>query len=102
MATNPAQRIAKWNNKFKTDRTDIPAVLKLDPELERKQIESLRKVKAGRNGGQVLKALDRLREAAPGDENLVDPVLEAVEQYATVGEISDVFRSIWGEYHARG
>lgn len=89
-------------NKFTTDRTDIPAVLKLDPELERKQIDSLRKVKAERNGERVVKALGRLHEAALGDENLVDPVLEAVEQYATVGEISDVFRSIWGEYHARG
>jgi len=89
-------------NKFKTDRTDIPAVLKLDPGLERKQIDSLRKVKAERNGGRVQEALDNLRESALGDDNLVGPVLEAVEQYATVGEISDVFRSIWGEYHARG
>ena len=89
-------------NKFETDRTDIPAVLKLDPELERKQIESLRKVKSERKGDRVRKSLDSLREAALGESNLVGPVLEAVEQYATVGEISDVFRGIWGEYHDRG
>ena len=89
-------------NKFKTDQTDIPTVLKLDPALERRQIESLTAVKKSRDNTRVRQSLDRLKEAAEGRENVVGPVLEAVEQYATVGEISDVFRNLWGEYHARG
>jgi methylmalonyl-CoA mutase N-terminal domain/subunit len=89
-------------NKFKTDRSDIHAVLKLDPELERKQIESLQRVRAERKNERVRQSLENLRDAAEGGNNLVGPVLEAVEQYATVGEISDVFRDVWGEYHDRG
>ncbi len=88
-------------NKFRSDQTDIPAVLKLDPELERKQIESLGRLKAARDDNRVQTSLYNLREAAKGGENVVGPVLEAVEAYATVGEISDVFRTLWGEYHAR-
>ena len=88
-------------NKFKSEQTDIPTVLKLDPALERKQIESLAAVKAKRDNGRVGQSLGRLKDAAVSGNNLVGPVLEAVEQYATVGEISDVFRNLWGEYHAR-
>jgi methylmalonyl-CoA mutase N-terminal domain/subunit len=89
-------------NKFKTEQNEIPTVLKLDPALERKQIESLQAVKSRRDKGRVQKSLERLKDASVSDENLVGPVLEAIEQYATVGEISDVFRNLWGEYHARG
>ncbi|PWB67768.1 methylmalonyl-CoA mutase, partial [candidate division GN15 bacterium] len=89
-------------NRFKADQAGVPAVLKLDPKLERKQIESLGKVKAARDNNRVRQSLYNLRDAAVSGSNLVDPVLEAVEAYATVGEISDVFRELWGEYHARG
>ncbi len=88
-------------NRFKTDRSEIPSVLKVDPELERRQIEAVRKIRSSRDNQKVQSALDRLRAAAKGKENVVYPVLDAFEQYATVGEIADVFRSVWGEYHAR-
>jgi methylmalonyl-CoA mutase N-terminal domain/subunit len=88
-------------NRYKTDRTEIPAVLKVDPELERRQIEAVQKVRRLRDNARVKKCLDNLHDAAVGKENVVYPVLEAVELHATVGEISDVFRKVWGEYHAR-
>ena len=88
--------------KFKPDRSEIPSVLKVDPELERRQIAAVQKVRSQRDNQAVQSSLAELREAATGNQNVVYPVLKAVEQYATVGEISDVFRSVWGEYHARG
>ncbi|MCM2271564.1 MAG: methylmalonyl-CoA mutase family protein [candidate division Zixibacteria bacterium] len=95
------QKVVVGVNRFRTDRTEIPSVLKVDPELERRQIEAVRKIRSSRDNQKVQSALDRLRAAATGKENVVYPVLDAVEQYATVGEIADVFRSVWGEYHAR-
>ncbi len=77
----------------------MPTVLKVDPELEKKQIARLAKMRAGRDDAKVKSALDRLRTAAQSEENIVRPVIAAVEKYATVGEISDVFREVWGEYH---
>lgn len=96
------EKIVVGVNKFKTDRSEIPAVLKVDPELERRQIEAVQKVRKNRDHAKVTSALANLKDAAQGKDNVVYPVLEAVEQYATVGEISDVFRSVWGEYRARG
>ena len=86
-------------NKFKTEKIDIPQVLKVDPELEARQVNRLRKLKAERNGDRVQECLDALRQVAAAGGNIVDPVLDAVENYATVGEISNVFRELWGEYH---
>jgi methylmalonyl-CoA mutase N-terminal domain/subunit len=87
-------------NKFKTSRVEIPAVLKVDSDLERLQIDSVRQVRNRRDTAAVNRALAELKEAIKVQENVVPGVLTAVENYATVGEISDVFRSIWGEYHA--
>lgn len=96
------QKVVVGVNRFKTDRSEIPSVLKVDLELERRQIEAVQKVRAKRDNAAVQRCLNNLREAAAGKDNVVYPALDAVEQYATVGEISDVFRSVWGEYHARG
>jgi methylmalonyl-CoA mutase N-terminal domain/subunit len=86
-------------NKFKADRPEVPSVLKVDPDLETKQIERLKALRSRRNAEQVRDVLQRVQAAAAGDDNLVPPVLDAVEAYATVGEISDIFRKVWGEYH---
>jgi methylmalonyl-CoA mutase N-terminal domain/subunit len=86
-------------NKYQSDQPGIPAVLKVDPELEKKQVAQLQRVRSERDSQRVAAALDELREAAEADSNVVYPVLQAVENYATVGEISDVFREVWGEYN---
>jgi methylmalonyl-CoA mutase N-terminal domain/subunit len=88
-------------NKFTTEKAGIPQVLKVDPALEQRQIEDLQKVKADRNVQAVVGSLQRLKTAAEDGTNLVGPVVEAVQQYVTVGEISDVFRQVWGEYQER-
>jgi methylmalonyl-CoA mutase N-terminal domain/subunit len=68
----------------------------LDPDQERMQAERTRQVRAGRDEAQVTRALNRLEETARGTGNLMEPILEAVEAFATVGEIADTKRRVFG------
>lgn len=70
----------------------------MDAEGERRQIARLQRVRAQRDSSAVQQALTRVRNAADGDENLMHPILEAVKAYATLGEICEVLRSVFGEY----
>ena len=88
-------------NEYQSDKPEVPSVLKVDPQLEVMQCEQLKKLRAERDQGRVDDCLENLRKAAQSDVNVVPPVLAAVEAYATVGEISDIFRQVWGEYHER-
>ena len=65
------------------------------------QKEKLSKVKRERNDLRVKETLAILKKAAQGTDNLVPPILEAVKVYATVGEISDTLREVFGEYRER-
>lgn len=85
-------------NKFVTDASSQP-LLKIDPKLESKQIKRLQRLRASRSNKKVKKALANLEQAASGNDNLLPPILRAVKAYATVGEISDVLRGVFGEYH---
>jgi len=95
------QRVVVGVNKFVTETKTAGDILKLNPELEEKQKEKLRELRKRRDNAAVETALANLEKAASGKENIVPPVIEAVEKYATVGEISDRLRKIWGEYHER-
>lgn len=82
-------------------RVDEPASMKLqrvDPQVEKDQLEKLRKTKMARDNGKVKFLLERLMEAAKGDANLMDPILDAVKAYATLGEICGTLRDAFGEY----
>jgi len=79
------------------EETPIP-ILKIGPEIEAKQRERVARVRRERNNAQVRQALARVREAAAGTENLVPPILDAVRAYATLGEIVDELRAVFGEY----
>ncbi|MFW9915779.1 MAG: methylmalonyl-CoA mutase [Candidatus Thorarchaeota archaeon] len=85
------------NNYILDEETPIP-ILRIDPELSEKQCERLNHVKATRNNKKVQEILERLRSAAKGTENLMPIIVEAVREYATVQEICDVFRDVFGEY----
>jgi methylmalonyl-CoA mutase N-terminal domain/subunit len=85
-------------NEFVTEEEPLRDILKIDPEMERYQREKLARVQKERNFSQVERSLKALREAAEGDGNVVPPVLDAVRAYATVGEISDTLREVFGEY----
>jgi methylmalonyl-CoA mutase N-terminal domain/subunit len=73
-------------------------IFRLDPDSERRQIARLARVKEQRAAGKVAEALERVREAAEGGENLVPPILEAVKLYASQGEICDALREVFGTY----
>jgi methylmalonyl-CoA mutase N-terminal domain/subunit len=87
-------------NKYRDDAAAAtsPALQRIDPEGERRQIERVRQVRAERDAAAWEAALRRLEEAARGDQNLLPALIEAVEAYATVGEISDRLRATWGEH----
>ena len=78
---------------------EIPiATLKIDPEIEERQIQRVRKVKRERNSVAVKEALARVSEACRSGENLMEPICEAVRRDATVGEVCDIFRAEFGVY----
>ena len=92
------ERVVVGVNRFQKEDERVNATFRLDPELERTQIESLRQVRAGRSESQVAKKLAALGRAARGADNLMPPIVEAADAYVTVGEISDCLRSVFGEH----
>jgi methylmalonyl-CoA mutase N-terminal domain/subunit len=87
-------------NDFVIDEPVTIDILKVDPEVEKRQIERLTQTRKSRNSGEVKKALDALESAAHKDQNLIPPIIEATRQYASIGEICDVLREVFGEYKA--
>jgi methylmalonyl-CoA mutase N-terminal domain/subunit len=87
-------------NKFVDEqKQDEEVVLtKIDPNITRKQIEKLQKVKSERNNAKVKDALKVLKEKAKGSENLVPAIQDAVREYASIGEICDTLREVFGEH----
>jgi methylmalonyl-CoA mutase N-terminal domain/subunit len=85
-------------NRFATEASAPIAVLEIDPAIERRQIERLREVRASRDNAAWRAALDEVSRAARDGSNLVPPVIQAVEGRATVGEISDALRAVFGEH----
>jgi methylmalonyl-CoA mutase N-terminal domain/subunit len=87
-------------NRFATDddaSTHIET-LRIDPEVERKQVERVRAVRAGRSIEACRAALAAVSQAAHDGTNLVPPIIAAVEAHGTVGEIADAMRAVFGEY----
>jgi len=72
--------------------------LRVDPTIESGQRERLSKLRAERDGEQVTRCLDALKEAARGTDNVLHPMKEALRAHATVGEVSDALREVWGTY----
>ncbi len=81
-------------------KEEVPIkILRVDPTVEKKVVERLNHVKRERDNPEVRETLDELRKVAEnGTENLVPPILNAVRQYATLGEICNVLREVYGEY----
>jgi methylmalonyl-CoA mutase, N-terminal domain len=85
-------------NDFVADEAlEIP-ILEMDPQGYDRQVARLQRVRAERDNGQVQQALKRLRDAARGKDNLMYPILDAANCYATLGEITGVFREVFGDY----
>ncbi len=93
------ERIIVGVNDFvlKDEKLEIP-VLRIDPQVERQQVAFVKKIKAERDNGAVQVSLDKLRKAAVGNGNTFEAMLECTRVYASVGEMCDVLRDVWGEY----
>ncbi len=85
-------------NQFQIAEPDVIPILKIDETVERAQVERVRAVRQKRDTTACETAISKLREAAAGTENLLPRILECVEAYTTVGEVSNTLRSVWGEY----
>ena len=79
------------------EKITIP-VLKIDEEVERRQIERTQRIRKERDNKKVDEALDGLRKASEGEENIMPHIVSAVREYATIGEIFEVWRELWGEW----
>ena len=90
-------RVVVGVNKFTTETPPIQQFQRIDPEAVRKQIARVQRVRHERDEAETAAALQRLQAVAVGTDNTVPVILECVEAYATVGEIADVFRSVFGE-----
>src|SRR6266581_1144477 len=97
-AVESGEQIVVGVNEF-VEKEDKPIpTLRIDPELERAQVERLQALRARRDSSHVEAALGELERRAATSENLLPAILAAVEAYATVGEISNALRRVFGEY----
>lgn len=88
-------------NRYVTDHPPVE-ILKIDPEVERRQMARLQQVRQKRKGKKVKERLEQLHHAAEGKENLMPYIIECVREYATIQEICDVFRDVFGRYRDPG
>ncbi len=92
------EKIIVGVNQYMTNEKIDVETLKVDDSIRERQIARLRKLRQRRDNTRVHRALKKLKSVARSDQNLMLPILEAVEAYATLGEISDTLREVFGEY----
>jgi methylmalonyl-CoA mutase N-terminal domain/subunit len=97
VAIDRREKIIVGVNEYVTEEKPID-ILEIDETVAVRQAERLRRVRGGRSNDEVNRCLLKLRRAAKGTENLMPSIYEAVKAYATVGEICDVFREVFGTY----
>ena len=92
------ERVVVGVNKYQSPQEENPDLLKIDMKVQKEQIKLLTKVKAERNNEDVKSKIQELKNAAEGNSNLIPYIIEAVKTYATIGEISNALREVFGEY----
>jgi methylmalonyl-CoA mutase N-terminal domain/subunit len=96
------ERIVVGLNRFQVEEEKPGNLLRVDPAVRTSQIEKLKKLKSARDDERLKKILSDLKKGAEGTDNLMPLILEAVKAYATLGEICDVLREVFGEYQQVG
>jgi methylmalonyl-CoA mutase N-terminal domain/subunit len=92
------ERIVVGVNRYRTERQEPIPILRIDPAIEQEQVERVRALRARRDAARANKAIAEVESRARSGENLMPAILAAVEAYATVGEISDAMRRVFGEH----
>ena len=92
------ERVIVGVNKFRTDGEEPYQPLRVDPAIEANQAARLAKLREQRDAEPVRRALDEIRKAAGGSDNVLYPLRDALRAEATLGEVCDALREVWGEY----
>jgi methylmalonyl-CoA mutase, N-terminal domain len=92
------ERVIVGVNRYRTEHQEPIPILRIDPAIEQEQIERLRALRARRDAARASQAIAEVESRARSGENLMPAILAAVEAYATVGEISDAMRLVFGEH----
>jgi methylmalonyl-CoA mutase N-terminal domain/subunit len=95
------ERVVVGVNRFTLDQEEPYEPLRVDPAIERAQAERLARLRSRRDQNAVDQTLDQLRKAAAGSDNVLYPMKEALRALATVGEVCDALRDVWGRYLPR-
>ncbi|MDD2495841.1 MAG: methylmalonyl-CoA mutase family protein, partial [Tissierellia bacterium] len=98
MEIESLDRIVVGVNKYQIEEESPKGLLKVDPVVGEMQKNKIQDVKANRNNDAVKEKLQDLKKACEGTENVMPFILDAVREYATLGEICDVMREVFGEY----
>lgn len=96
--TDAGERIVVGVNRFQLEEEEPYEPLRVDPEIEARQVERLSRLRDRRATRTVTTALDTLRKAAEGTDNVLPPMREALRARATVGEVCEALRGVWGTY----
>ncbi|MFJ4929215.1 methylmalonyl-CoA mutase [Streptomyces sp. NPDC088736] len=96
--TDSGERVVVGVNRFRLDEEEPYEPLRVDPAIEAQQAERLARLRAERDGAAVEAALAALKDAAGGTANVLHPMKEALRARATVGEVCDALREVWGTY----
>jgi methylmalonyl-CoA mutase N-terminal domain/subunit len=95
-------RITVGVNGYRSETDQDLKILRIPPDLEKTQVQRVREFKAARDPAAVEQALQAVRNAAEGDQNLMPELIKAVDVGCSVGEISDIYREVFGEYRDPG
>ena len=101
LAVDKKEQIVVGVNAFEIEEEEPAEILKIDDSVEKSQRARVKALKERRDNQAVRSALDRLKEAAKGSDNLMVPILEAARVYATLGEIAGALREVFGEFQER-
>ncbi len=96
-AVERREKIIVGVNEYVMEEEPI-SILYIDEKVAEEQTAGLRALRASRDNAAVERALARLKDVARGSENIMNPILDAARVYATLGEMCDALREVWGEY----
>jgi methylmalonyl-CoA mutase N-terminal domain/subunit len=99
-AVESGRQVVVGLNKFQQEEAPLRNFLRVEPALKASQEAKLKQLKGQRDKTAVVEALARLKDCAKGTDNLMPPIMEAVKCYATLGEVCDTLRAVFGEYTA--
>lgn len=96
------ERMIVGVNKFTTKEEQTIETLKIEPEIEKKQVENLQAFKKKRDINEINKALEDLKKTAESGESVLPPIIKALKLYATVGDVCNAMKEVFGEYKEPG